>query len=198
METKQLGITAALVGLVGLAIRNVVAFVPAYLAGRLSAGPAPGWVPTLGTVGETVTIYNYVSGTLGPVLVLGLGLAFGYVLETRHGVSSEFRHFARTVLLGSALGVVLALAVLGSAGALVSSSPIDAGSFLFYLLVLSQSVAEVALPLTIATLAGATLAHVGADDDRPPRPTDADSPPPTSANSESRADEPERHTHATR
>ena len=198
METKKLGITAALVGLVGLAIQVVIEFVPAYLTDNLLEGPAPGWVPTFGTVGETVTIYNYISGAVGPVLILGLGLAFGYVLENRYDVLSEFRHFTRTVLMGSALSIILTLVVLGSAGALISSLPIDAGSLFLYFLVLSQFVAEVSLPLTIATLAGATLAHFGADNNRPPQPTDADSPSPSSANTESRADEPERHTHSTR
>ncbi|MFB6135375.1 MAG: hypothetical protein ABEJ04_01320 [Halobacteriaceae archaeon] len=198
METKKIGTSAAVVGVVGLAGHFLGTFVPSYLSNALTDGSAPGWAPTFGTPGETALVYSYVSGALGPVLLLGLGLAFGYVLGSRVDVSRAFRRLARAVFAGSALGVVLAMALLGIAGEFVSSTPSDAGSVFLFALATTRFAAEVVLPLTVATLTGAAFVHFDAGGVAPRRPTDADGPPSPSTGSDSRTGEDERRTHSTR
>lgn len=177
MNGKHLGLTTALFGMLGLGIRIVADYVPSHLGNSLTEGSAPVWLPTHGMVGQTVLIYHYLFGALGMVLFLGLGLGVGYALANSFDLLSEFRWFARTVLGGYGVGVVVGFALFGSVQAVLSSSSSALGGVgidLFLLVLVTSLIVEVALPLAIATIAGAALAHFDTASDSSQQTVEAD------------------------
>lgn len=189
MEFKRAATMAGLVSVLGVVAR----YVPSVLLDRWVEGGLGGAVPTVGTTGETVTLYSLLTSSLGPLVTLALAVGLGYYVGRRLDLPREYRRFGGAVAVGSLLGVVGAWAV---QMAVTPSGPTTAVSVSLNLLVLATLAVRVSLVVTVGVVAGAALSYFRAAERRPDRPTDAD----TDASSvarESATDDSESHASTT-
>lgn len=150
MNWKRIGgLTSAIV-----VLSLIVQIVPGVVLGSLFDGAPVGWVPTVGTVGQTVVLYSHGIEIFGALTPICLGLLSGYLLSKRRSLDGEFRPFVRTVAVGAAIPAVLAWI------ALVGWTAVS--SFDFYSVVLGTAMAtnlfvSASIPVFVATLTGVVL-----------------------------------------
>lgn len=187
MENKRLGALAGVVGALGLAAQVL----PDIVVSRWINGGTqfPAWAPTFGTVGQTMVVYRYVTGTAGPLVTLALAVGLGYYVGTRLDLARDYRRVLGAVFVGSTVGVGVAwAAILLRYG---NPAPTDAGDAFLLLAAFVQQFVTVALVAVVGTVAGAALGYFRARErgPRPRRSTEAGEPSPSE-----RGDRPPRDT----
>lgn len=173
MNRIRIGAISAVVGVVAV----VVTYVPEFALERWADSTTmPSWLPTFGTLGQTITVYMYVVPIFTSLALFGLAVWLGYREGGRIDLPSEYRGFLGAVAGGSTAGLVGLLAVLavflgGIGGTL---DPFGAG---LLVLVIVRFVAEIGLPLTVGALAGAALSELESrrGEDATPTPDEDDS-----------------------
>lgn len=164
MDTKQLGVLAGIVGVLGLIVQHV----PSYLLGRWIDGGFEGALPMMGTAGQTVVTYNLLVNIMTPFVVFALAVGLGYYVGQQVDMADEYRRVVGVIAIGSAVGGALA----GTPFMLQGS--ITEGTSTFLLLTsFVAMVAPVLLTITIGALAGGAISHFQTADDSPPGPTKA-------------------------
>lgn len=149
--------TAAGISVLGAAVEYASPVAVARFAD--GATGAWGWVPTFGSLGETVLVYSTVTGVAGPLLTVLLSVAFGLVAGGRFAVESDYREFLALVAAGSLSAVTVVFGALVVTGGDVS---LLAGHTLVVLVgfYLELVVGVTAVVLTGA-FAGAALSQFG-------------------------------------
>lgn len=166
MNSRRIGALAGVVSVLGLAIQHV----PSVVLDRWISGGFEGGLPMVGTTGQTVTVYNLVTESVGPLVTLLLALGLGYYVSRRLNMGHEYRRLGRAVAVGSLVSMVGVWAVLLYG---IQSTPLDASGALMSLAVFVQIVVTVSLVVTVGAFAGAALAHFRTNKEIPARPTDA-------------------------
>ncbi len=70
MASKKIGVLAGIVGVFGLAVQ----FGPEIILGRGIGRGFEGAIPMIGSIGQTVTVYNNIGGIVGPLATLGMAV----------------------------------------------------------------------------------------------------------------------------
>jgi len=83
----------------------------------------PGWLPAVGSVGETVAVYSSLDTALAGLVLVGGGVALGVVAARRYGFDESVRRFAVLGAVGSGAGVTAALAAGTALVGTVARSP---------------------------------------------------------------------------
>lgn len=106
MNNTRIGLAAFLITTVSMAAN---ALPEALLEPWLSPTGVtfPGWLPTTGTVGQTVAFYSLVVPIIEMVVPLGLAAAFGYWVAGRRDVFLAFEPVIASLVVGSVAGIVL-------------------------------------------------------------------------------------------
>lgn len=158
MDSNRVSAVAAAVTLLAMAAR----WAPGWLLGRQIDGWVDGGgasvLPLLGSVGQTVTTYNYVVRAVELVAPLAIGVALGVWLARRVG-NEELGAGLRAVAVGSA--AVVALPVVG----VVVWSGFDPGSLAMAFGMVLSLVAAGPVSITVAAAAGAMFETLGVFDD---------------------------------
>lgn len=166
MNSRRVGVLAGVVSILGLAIQHI----PSVVLDRWISGGFEGGLPMVGTTGQTVTVYNLVTESVGPLVTLLLALGLGYYVSRRLDMGHEYRRFGRAVVVGSLVSMVGVWAVLLYG---IQSTPLDASGALVSLAVFVRIAVTVSLVVTVGAFAGAALAHFRMNEETPARPTDA-------------------------
>lgn len=131
---------------------------------------APGWLPTVGSLGVTVLAYSSVASILVSLLTVGVTVGFGYYLGRRIDVTREYRRLIGSVVAGGVAGTVAAGgAVYAVESLLGEEGPITASDAVVTLFGLLRAVFTSVPELAIGVFAGAALAQFRSGD-RPPSP----------------------------
>lgn len=157
MNDRRIAAVAALTTIVLGGVRLGVELAGTRIADGLLAGGA---APTVGTMGQTVTLYVYTLGALGPLVTVavtvGLGLYVGRLVDLR----TAHRELLTAVAAGSG-----AVAVVAGVAGFVAGGPLSVYGVLFGAATALRAVATLTLPLLVGTLAGAALVTFEREDD---------------------------------
>lgn len=184
MNSRRVGALAGIVSVLGLAIQHV----PSVVLDRWISGGFEGGLPMVGTTGQTVTVYNLIIESLGPLVTLLLAFGLGYYVSRRLDMGHKYRRFGRAVAVGSLVSMVGVWAVLLYG---VQSTPLDASGMLVSLAVFVRIVVTISLVVTVGAFAGAALAHFRTNEEAPTRPTDAGTGGPSTGTQRSTTDDTE-------
>jgi hypothetical protein len=155
MDNKRIGAFAGIVSVLSLIAQIGPGVI---VSGWIDRGAQfPGWAPTFGTAGQTMVVYQQFTGTIGPLVTVALALGLGYVIGKRVDLATSIRQFVGAVLIGSTvgLGVGWAVVLFGFGSPTVT----DTASTFLVLLTFVQQFVNVALIVTVGTVAGAALGH---------------------------------------
>lgn len=167
MNSKRIGVVAGLVGILGVAIQSA----PAIILGRWIDRGFEGTLPMIGSIGQTVTIYNDIGGFVGPLATLSMAVGLGWYVARRVNIATEYRRVGGALAIGSTLGVLI-----GGAPILFGIPETPSMTLTTGLILAAaglRMLVEVALLTTIGAIAGAALVTFRTDE-RPGTPTDAD------------------------
>jgi hypothetical protein len=114
----------------------------------LTGAPAP----TVGTTGQTVTLYLSLFDVVAPLATVAVTLGLGVYLGRRVDVRTDHRDLLRAVGAGSG-----AVAAVAGVAAFVASGPLSVYGVLFGAVTAFRVFATLTLPLLVGTLAGAAL-----------------------------------------
>ncbi|WP_256686461.1 hypothetical protein [Halococcus qingdaonensis] len=175
MESKRIAVLAGVIGIIGAAVK----IVPEILLESLFEQPLPGWLPTFGTIGETVTLYSYGMDVIGALLMVVLAIGFGYSVIRQLDLSNEYRQFCGAVVAGTTVPLVLLWTV--GVGAFILGK-VSAFTVLVTTAMVLRLFATVSLPVMVSIFAGAAFGHFSRDNASPPEPDEmsADTMSPTS------------------
>jgi hypothetical protein len=151
MDSKRIAILAGAIGVFSTFIK-VVGLLPEILVEQ----GAPGWLPTFGTVGQTVLLYTHGIEIVGALLPIVLGVGFGYYASQQLNLRDEYRRFLGAVVAGTTVPLLVAWIV-------------GVGAFVFWIssvfnlitgtAMLLRLFATVSLPVIVGAFAGAAFAH---------------------------------------
>lgn len=164
MDNRKIGALAGIVSALGLAVQ----YVPSIMLNRWITGGLGGAIPMVGTEGQTVTVYNLITESVGPLVTLLLALGLGYYVSRHLKMDQEYRRFGGAVAVGSLVTITGLWAVLLYG---VQSTPLDVSGVLVSLAVFVRMAVTGSLVITVGAFAGAALAHFQATEQTPPRPT---------------------------
>lgn len=182
MNSRRVGALAGVVSVLGLAIQHI----PSVVLDRWISGGFEGGLPMVGTTGQTVTVYNLVTESVGPLVTLLLALGLGYYVSRQLDMGHEYSRFGKSVAVGSLISMVGVWTVLLYG---VQSTPLDASGILVSLAVFVRTVVTVSLIVTVGAFAGAALAHFRTNEETPARPTDAGTGGPSTGTQKSTTDD---------
>lgn len=153
MNRKLIGVCTGAIVVLSL----IVQIVPGVVLGSLFDGAPAGWVPTFGTVGQTVVLYSYGVEIIGALTPIVLGLGFGYLLSKRRSFDGGFRPIVRTTAVGAAIPAVLAwIALIG----LTLLSSFDLYSIVLQTALALNLLVTASIPVFVATFTGAVLSSL--------------------------------------
>lgn len=158
MERRRIGAVAAVVTLLAMAGRWGPSWLLDQQIARWTGGGDPGFLPLLGTMGQTVSTYLYAVRTIELLLPLVVGVALGVWLA-RSVDDDRLRAGLRSVAVGStAIGAVPVVATILVVGGL------NVADIVMALALSLQFVVAGPVVVTVAAAAGVTLETVGVFD----------------------------------
>lgn len=165
MNSRRIAVLSGVVGV----LSTVGKVVPVIVLGGLFEQDLPGWLPTVGTLGQTVLLYTFGVDILGALLMIVLGVGVGYYVSQQLALTDEYQQFIGAVVAGTTIPLIVTWG-----GGL--------GSFLigmvsgFELIVVTGMVlrlfATISLPVIVAVFAGAAFAHFTTAESPPPEPNE--------------------------
>ena len=168
MDRNRIGVLAGLVGVFGLVIQSV----PDIILGRGIDRGFEGAIPMIGSVGQTVTVYNDMGRIVGPLVTLAMAVGLGLYVARRVDLSTEYRRVGGAIAIGSTIGVLVAAVPILLQMSGITSMNLITGIILVATVV--RMLVEVALLITIGAIAGGAIVTFRTDEERPVTPTGAD------------------------
>ncbi|WP_140408845.1 hypothetical protein [Natronolimnobius baerhuensis] len=180
MNSKRLGVIAALIGSLGFGLQHG----PSLLLENAAQDGFDGMLPSVGTTGQSLVVYNGVVGIVAPLVTVGVAVGSGYFAGNRLEIPRVYRAFVGAVAVGSSVGVLLISSALLIRPVLTSNSGVE---IVVALVPLASVVVSISLLVTIGALAGAAIAHFQqtTPDGDDPAVTGSHSPSATSTNADS-------------
>jgi membrane protein DedA with SNARE-associated domain len=168
MDSKRIAVFAGIIGVLSAVVKTA----PRVLLGTLNLFEqgAPGWLPTVGTLGQTVLLYIYGTEIVGALLLVVLTVGFGYYVGQQLDLSDEYRQFFGAVVAGTTVPLLVAWGVGVGAFLLGISSGFDVVMVTALLL---RLFATISLPVIVGGFAGAALTHFSTTEDTPLEPDEA-------------------------
>lgn len=158
MNSRRISAVAAAVTLLSMAGRWSPSWLLDQQIARWTGGGDPGFLPLLGTIGQTVSTYMYTVRTIELLLPLALGVALGVWLA-RSVEDDELRAGLRAVAVGST--AIVALPVLAI---VVVVGGLNVADIVMAVAIVLQFVVAGPVVVTVAAAAGVTLETLGVFD----------------------------------
>lgn len=187
-----------LAGAVGI-LSIVVQYVPSLILAGWTEGEWGSALPIIGTVGESVALYNLLANIVGPLMTLTLAVGLGYYLSSRIDIAHEYRRVGTLVTIRSTAPV--ATVFLGEAAISASKGGFSSATWFSLVLLIVSFVSvlvSIIAPITVGALAGAAIASFRPVDKTPPRPTEADTNSPAESCAGPAHDKPRSQSHPSR
>jgi hypothetical protein len=165
MNSRRIAVLAGVVGV----LSTVVKVVPVVVLGGLFEQDLPEWLPTVGTLGQTVLLYNLGVDILGALVMIVLAVGVGYSVSQQLALTDEYQQFIGAIVAGTTVPLIVAWAG-GIGGFLIG---LFSG---FELIVVTEIILRlfvtISLPVIVAVFAGAALAHFTTAESQPPEPNE--------------------------
>jgi hypothetical protein len=163
MDSKRIAVFAGVIGI----FSTVAKFAPDMLLDGLFVSGLPSWLPTIGSVGQTATVYLYGIDIIGALLMIVLAVGFGYYAGQQLDLTYEYRRFSRAVVAGTTVPLIAAWIIGVGAFAFWTSSVFN---LLIGTALLLRLFAAISLPVIVGIFAGAAIAHFSQVEHAPPEP----------------------------
>ena len=170
MDNRRIGVLAGIVSVLSLLAQIGPGMI---VSGWINRGAQfPEWAPMFGTMGQTMVVYQQFTGTVGPLVTVGLALGLGYFIGKRVDLATNVRQFIGAVLIGSTLGLSVgwAVAMFGFS----SSTGTDAASTFLVFVTFVQQFVNITLIVVVGTIAGAALGYFQVRRKHPQQPLEAE------------------------
>lgn len=146
MDSKHLGVIAVLIGILGFGLQHA----PSLLLESAVQDGFGGVIPSVGTTGQSLVVYNGVVGAVAPLVTVGVAAGGGYFAANRLEIARVYRAFVGAVAVGSSAGVLLISSPLYLESALAGGV-----ETVVALVSLASVIVSVSLLVTIGALAAA-------------------------------------------
>jgi hypothetical protein len=169
MNSERVAILSGVIGVLGMISRAAPEILTVRLANTLFEQGPPNWLPTFGTVGRTVLLYDHATIAVGALLMIVPVVGFGYYLGRGVDLDEEYRRVFGAITTGTTVPLIAAWG--GGIGTVFFG--IFGGFDVVFLTVFALRLfVTVSVPVIIGVFAGAALAHFIETDYSPSEPDD--------------------------